>query len=578
MALGALVRLAALATLPLALMAIGRDGYACDSQTDQWVRDVTSYWHGALGRADFCNNTAIGANRQMAADCAWIATSKQFGNPPDPACARAAIEGSTQGKADLDEFVRKWEISLAQLQQVHLPDFNIPPQIFSCSVVEVPRVYKCVEISALDPYTMCETPAPKTCKCCHCSWFDQPPETRCTWRQSKTLSWGDIIQVSAEGSSSPGTVGIILQVSDRLKTWKALSVRNGQISVQGRGESFPFTPELRSGTLTVDLAAATHDWLIFATSTPDGPRNLYRVDVAELAAYSGRTVVFRWVEECCAYQHIDPDGRYAIPSGAPYDGAVLQEPDGALWVVFDATRYRAPDQETLTRVYNRVIFHVPQGEPAQRLRAVPRDGTLLREESGTVWIIYGGAKFHVPDPATLDRLFAGRPLYPLWDNALTMTPDAPSDGTLLREENGRIWIVFGRAKFHVPDPATLNRLYSERPVLQLWDGALDALDSTPVDGTLLREENGSIWIVFGRAKFHVPDPATLNRLYLGRPILQVWDGALDALGSIPIDGTFLREESDTLPYLIVNGHKVRPTGIDADAVRVLWNGALAGIP
>jgi hypothetical protein len=50
------------------------------------------------------------------------------------------------------------------------------------------------------------------------------------------------------------------------------------------------------------------------------------------------------------------------------------------------------------------------------------------------------------------------------------------------------------------------------------------------------------------------------------------------LDSVPVDGTFLREESDPLPYLMVNGHKVRPIGIDADAVRVLWNGALAGIP
>jgi hypothetical protein len=60
--------------------------------------------------------------------------------------------------------------------------------------------------------------------------------------------------------------------------------------------------------------------------------------------------------------------------------------------------------------------------------------------------------------------------------------------------------------------------------------------------------------------------------------VQVWDGALDGLGRIPIDGTFLREESDPWPYQMVNGHKVRPIGIDRDAVRVLWNGALAHIP
>ena len=47
-------------------------------------------------------------HRQKAADCAWNATIATFGPPPDPGCARQAIETSPQGKADLDEFVRKW--------------------------------------------------------------------------------------------------------------------------------------------------------------------------------------------------------------------------------------------------------------------------------------------------------------------------------------------------------------------------------------------------------------------------------------------------------------------------------------
>ena len=45
-----------------------------------------------------------------------------------------------------------------------------------------------------------------------------------------------------------------------------------------------------------------------------------------------------------------------------------------------------------------------------------------------------------------------------------------------------------------------------------------------MDGTLLREENGAIWVVFGGARFHVPDMATLNRLYGGKPVSQLWDG------------------------------------------------------
>ena len=96
----------------------------------------------------------------------------------------------------------------------------------------------------------------------------------------------------------------------------------------------------------------------------------------------------------------------------------------------------------------------------------------------------------------------------------------PMDGTLLREENGAIWVVFGGARFHVPDMATLNRLYGGKPVSQLWDGGPEVLATIPIDGTLLRAESGAIWVVFGGAPFHIPDMATLNRLYGGKPVYQ----------------------------------------------------------
>ena len=409
----------------------------------------------------------------------------------------------------------QWTGAMAAAQEiVPLAHFNNPPVIFGCAVTTPPAVWRCVPTSGQF------FPFEKQ----YCGWFNDPPFTSCRW-QTQGLTGGDTIKVSAECCSAPGTVGVILQVADRITAWKGLRVGNFQLGVQGRGESFPFTPELRAGPLVVNLASPFGSWLTFTTSRFLGYSDVYQVNVAELGAYSGRNVVFRWADDWGANAHIEPDWRYATGSGAPVDGTLLEETSGALWVVFDETRYRLPDRATMTRVYsNRFSYRVQDGEPARRLRGVTRDGTLLREENGAIWVVYGGAKFHVPDPGTLGRLYGGWPIYQLWDGALAAMPDAPADGTLLREENGRIWVVFGGAKFHVPDPPTLYRLYS------------------------------------------------------GRPILQVWDGALDGLSRIPVDGTFLREESDPWPYQMVNGHKVRPIGIDRDAVRVLWNGALAQVP
>ena len=88
-----------------------RAAHACDNQTNGWVSGVVSYWHGALGKTDFCNNASVGANRQKAADCAWNFTIAQFGSPVDSACARQAIETSPQGKFDLDDFLSKWLVA-----------------------------------------------------------------------------------------------------------------------------------------------------------------------------------------------------------------------------------------------------------------------------------------------------------------------------------------------------------------------------------------------------------------------------------------------------------------------------------
>jgi len=100
----------------------------------------------------------------------------------------------------------------------------------------------------------------------------------------------------------------------------------------------------------------------------------------------------------------------------------------------------------------------------------------------------------------------------------------------------------------------------------------------PADGTLLRDEIGSIFVIYGGAKFHVPDPPTLNRLFPNVPYHQLWNGAFDYIGSIPIDGTLLREESGSTIYIISGGQKTVTNASGTAKVDVLWNGALNQIP
>jgi hypothetical protein len=158
------------------------------------------------------------------------------------------------------------------------------------------------------------------------------------------------------------------------------------------------------------------------------------------------------------------------------------------------------------------------------------------------------------------------------------TPGVPLDGTLLTERATGDWVIAGGARFHIPDAATRLRVFSGRVGIGLWNGATDVIPTTPADGTLLREDNGAIWVIFGGARFHVPDSPTLVRLFPRTPVFQLWDGALDGLGTVPKDGTLLKEESNGQVLVMLGGQRHRARFFSVSDVRVLWDGALAAIP
>jgi hypothetical protein len=120
-----------------------------------------------------------------------------------------------------------------------------------------------------------------------------------------------------------------------------------------------------------------------------------------------------------------------------------------------------------------------------------------------------------------------------------------------------------------------------RPVLFIWDAAVNALPTAPADQTLIQQENGSVWMIAGVAKFHVPDPATLNRLFGRRAVTDMhhrWTGVIGKLPLIPADGTILHEEGAPLSY----GRQGREEGTgeagNPGHVVALEKGALNQIP
>jgi hypothetical protein len=155
----------------------------------------------------------------------------------------------------------------------------------------------------------------------------------------------------------------------------------------------------------------------------------------------------------------------------------------------------------------------------------------------------------------------------------------------------RIWAVWQRAH-----PGPENYLPSSggptghnlNDPMQPWNEATPAslldtfalgywYDDIP-DGTLLRESTGRIWVVYGGARFAVPNPATIEALFPGVADHQLWNGALDGIPTVPADGTLLREQSSTVVYTTVGRSKSPDTGGRTGTVHVLWDGALSRFP
>lgn len=98
------------------------------------------------------------------------------------------------------------------------------------------------------------------------------------------------------------------------------------------------------------------------------------------------------------------------------------------------------------------------------------------------------------------------------------------DGALVRASGrAETYVVCGYAKFHIPSPDVFRRMN-----LQEWDvrripvEVVNALTSTPTDGSLLRElSDPKVWYMVAGARLHVENPRELTQLAAERSLRYV---------------------------------------------------------
>ena len=260
---------------------------------------------------------------------------------------------------------------------------------------------------------------------------------------------------------------------------------------------------------------------------------------------------------------------YWVWSPCPWDGCILREASSpALYVLYSGAKFHIPDADALAAMGRRPSDYWIVGDGMlQTVADVPWDGTLLQEAgSPTVYVVYAGARFAIPNPDTLYAMGLGyAPVHTIAPGSLNQIPTVPREGTRLAELGGATeWQITAGAKFTVPSPEVRDALIGagalEGQLYTVPPGALAQIPMTPHDGSRVREvSSGAEWQIAAGAKFPLPDAKVRNQLVrkgaLEWRLNIVPDGALAALPTAPRDGTRVQELGSDAEWQVASGMK-----------------------
>lgn len=147
--------------------------------------------------------------------------------------------------------------------------------------------------------------------------------------------------------------------------------------------------------------------------------------------------------------------------------------------------------------------------------------------------------------------------YQIWLQIKKFPGEPPIDDFLAKEASGsNIYVIYAGAKFLIPDMATLYRLYGVASMVNtVPDGNLIRFGAIPKDGTILREENSVyVWLMEAGKKRHITTPRILGRYGGWDKVRVVPDYALN---NIPI-GTPIKDNIALRDPSVIGGFPFRP--------------------
>jgi hypothetical protein len=161
------------------------------------------------------------------------------------------------------------------------------------------------------------------------------------------------------------------------------------------------------------------------------------------------------------------------------------------------------------------------------------------------------------------------------------------DRTLMRDDGG-FRVVFGGTDFVADESIVVSGIRYLDAFDPIAAVPFTQLPSTAVDGTVVREWNRpEVYVVYGGAKFWIPDPPTLFALgFDWSRVGVIPPGETAKLRTVPIDRTLLKEQHDPKIYVVESGQLrwvTSPAAMDGRClpwrhVRIVPDNSLAALP
>jgi hypothetical protein len=234
------------------------------------------------------------------------------------------------------------------------------------------------------------------------------------------------------------------------------------------------------------------DTVVLARADLFGPKAFYTFPPDDFWDFwGGCTVTFEWQFDADYFHGAAPFGPSGLQTPPPRY-PIVRFPDRTLMrdaagtgsrVVFGGTDFAADDSIVINGVRYLDAFDPITAVPFSQLPPTPVDGTLVREwNRPEVYVIYGGAKFHIPDPPTLFALgFDWTRVGVIPPNGTSKLLQIPIDGTLIKEQHDpRIFLVDKQTLRRVQSPAVMAaRCLPWRHVRTVPDTTLATLPRGP---------------------------------------------------------------------------------------------------